>query len=80
MKQEIEVFTDSSNNVLTINLSKVPDNNTRFDIYNKSGEHIKRVKIFERITSIEIESLAPGLYLLICISGKKIKAFRFLKE
>lgn len=80
MKQEINISTNSSNSILTIHLSKVPAQNCCVDIYNVSGNPIKQVKIYEQNTSIEIESFTPGLYILILITGKKVKAVRFLKE
>ncbi len=80
MKQEINVFANSSNSKLTIHLSEVPKNNCTVDIYNVSGSFIKQVKLCEQNTSIEIDSFAPGLYVLIFISGKKVEAVRFFKE
>jgi hypothetical protein len=81
MKQAINIYTNpSDNNVLTINLSKIPDKKSCVDIYNKSGDFIKRIKLVEQITSVETESLPPGLYLLIFILGRKIRAVRYIKE
>jgi hypothetical protein len=80
MKQEIDVFTNSSNSILIINLLKVPVRNCCMNMYNISGKLIKQVKIYEKNTSIKIDSLPPGSYLLIFNLGRKIKAIRFLKE
>ncbi len=80
MKKEIDVYTDSSKKVITVDLLKVPVKNCSVDIYDKSGTLIKQVKLTEQISYIEIGSLSPGIYVLIFFIGKKIRVFRFLKE
>ena len=80
MKRKIKVSANSSNNILTIQLLKVPEKNCKMDIYHVSGNLIKQVKLCKQNTSVEIVSFAPGLYILILISGKKVNAVRFLKE
>jgi flagellar hook assembly protein FlgD len=80
MKQGIDVSTNPSNSLLTVKLLKEPCNNSSIDIYNKSGKLVKQVKITGQRTSIRIKSLTPGLYLLIFISGREVKAARFFKH
>jgi hypothetical protein len=80
MKQVIEISTNPSNSLLTINLLKDPGNNSCIDIYNKSGMLVMQLKITEQSTDIEIKSFDPGFYLLIFISGREVKAARFFKQ
>ena len=80
MKQEINIATNSSNSIMAINLLKAPVRNSSINMYDKSGKLVKQVNIYEQNTSIEIDSLPPGYYLLLINLGRRIKAIRFLKE
>ncbi len=80
MKQNIDISTNHNNSLLTINLPKEPGPNSKVSIYNRSGILIKQVKISRQVTSIGIDSLKPGFYLMIYISGREVKAVRFEKR
>ena len=71
---------NSSDSLLTIHLSRIPEKDSRIDLYNAAGKLLKKIAISEQETAIDVGTFTPGLYLLIINSGKKIDAVRFQKK
>jgi hypothetical protein len=78
-KANMQLFPNPANNLLNI---KLPSNETYIAaVYNVSGQIVKSINSSQvGTTSLDISSLAPGVYEVKCISAKGNYISRFVKN
>ena len=80
MQQQKDMNITVSDKILKVHFLEIPEINCSVDIYNKAGKFIKHVELHKKISSINIKSLTPDIYVFIFLIGKKIKPFRIIKK
>lgn len=80
MKQEIKIHINTAGSELVIRLAPEPDRKAYLNIYNVSGELIRKDGTVEQETFLSLKTFPAGIYILIVDTGKKTKIFRFSKE
>ena len=75
----IQIYPNPANKTLIVKQTKsLP--NTAFTIYNSYGKFVKSGKLDEIETSIDIEALANGLYILRILDSETNYSYSFLKR
>jgi hypothetical protein len=77
MKQEIQLTTNNEDKSLTLALSESPLQQCTAEIYNKAGIMVRQIILAGQITKVKMDTLTPGLYILIFNSGRKTQVVRF---
>jgi len=77
---KISLFPNPSKNLVTLTVEGISDD-IQFAVYNLIGGLIKTAKLDNQQTVIDLESQAPGIYLVQIIqNGKNIKTAKIIKE
>lgn len=75
-----KVFPNPTNEILNIDISNF--NGLSYEIYDVSGRQLSNTKLKTKTTSIAVDHLANGMYLLVLKgeNNQKLKTYRILKN
>lgn len=80
-KKEVKIYPNPVEGLLSVSISGFDDGIvSELSIYNIAGNLVKRVKITDKLTPLDMSSLSSGTYVLqISINGEK-SVWKIVKE
>ncbi len=74
------IYPNPANNFINLSIHETPAQNAAVKVYNLEGKLLRTHQLIYPVTTINIETLPKGIYLLNCINGKSIENKKFIKE
>jgi hypothetical protein len=78
---DIEVYPNPTSGVVNINMNKGNISKLRFSLYTSQGEQIRQQEFSSQNEQINMQTLAPGYYMLKIVNdkGSPVQTFKIVK-